>query len=96
LFQTLSSNYKRFRKEILRAKESKVLLIIIIEASLSKIIKGIDESQRDGQEVLQQLFSIMFKYQTPFVCCNNRDESSRFILETFLAYGRNYISRNKK
>ena len=95
LFQTLSSGYSRFKKEILRAKESKVLLIIIIEGSLSRIIKGIDESQRSGDEILQQLFTIMFRYQVPFVCCNNREESSRFITETFLAYGRERIDRIK-
>ena len=92
---TLTQNYKRFRKEIIRARENKILLVIIIECSLTRFIKGIDESQRSGSELLQQLFTIALKYKTPFVFCNNREESSRFIIETFLAYGRCYIDKKK-
>jgi len=95
LFSTLSQNYKRFKKEIIRAKKGKQILVIIIEGSLTRIIKGVDESQRSGDEILQQLFTIMFRHKVPFVCCNNREESSRYIIETFLAYGRDYIDRNK-
>jgi ERCC4-type nuclease len=95
LFGTLSSGYKRFKKEILRAKENKLLLIIIIECSLTRIIKGIDESQRTGDEVVQQLFTIMCRYQVPFICCKDRFEMSRYITEFYLAYGREYIDRKK-
>lgn len=95
LFQTLSQGYKRFKKEIIRAKENGILLVIIVECSLTRIIKGINESQRSGDEIVQQLFTIMTRYRIPFVCCKDREEMVRYITEFYLAYGREYIDRNK-
>jgi ERCC4-type nuclease len=96
LFSTLSSGYTRFKKEIIRAKENKLLLVIIIEGSLSKIIKGIDECQRSGDEICQQLFTLLIRYQIPFVCCKDREEMARWITEFYLAYGREYINSKKE
>jgi len=86
--QTLTQNYRRYRKEILRAIENKILLVMIIECSLTKFIKGIPESQRSGEEMLSQLFTISLKYKIPFVFCNTRQEAIRFITEVYLAIGR--------
>ncbi len=91
LFGTLSKGYKRFRKEILRAKENNIQLIILIECSMTKVLKGIEESYRSGDEILQQLFTIAVRHKIPFHCCNNREESSRWITEKFLALGREYV-----
>ena len=90
---TLTQGYSRYRKEIKRAIENKILLVMIIECSLTKFLKGIPQSQRSGEECLQQIFTIALKYKVPFVFCNNREESSRFILETFLALGRERLSK---
>ena len=95
LFGSLGKGYKRFKKEILRAKEDKVLLIIIIEGSLSKVLAGVDRCQRSGDEVCQQLFTLMVKHFVPFVCCNSRQEVSRFITEFYLAIGRKHLEEKK-
>jgi len=91
LFGTLSKGYSRFKREILRSKEQKVLLVIIIEGSLTKILKGYERSQRSGDEIVKQLFTLMVKHHIPFICCSSRDEMSRFITETYLAIGRERI-----
>jgi ERCC4-type nuclease len=96
LFSTLSQGYTRFKKEILRAKENKLLLIIIIEGTLTRVIKGVDESQRSGDEVCQQLFTLLIRYRLPFICCKDREEMSRYITEFYLAYGREYVNRKDK
>jgi ERCC4-type nuclease len=88
LVGSLSKGYKRFRKEIIRAKENNVLLVILIEASITKVLKGIEHSQRSGEEILQQLFTITVRHRVPFFCFNNREEMSRFITEAYLAIGR--------
>ncbi len=93
LFCSLSSNYSRFKKEIIRAKEHNLLLIIIIEGTLTKVIKGINESQRSGEDIAQQLFTLVIRYQIPFVCCSSREEMSRYITEFYLAIGREYIRK---
>ena len=96
LVGSLSKGYKRFKKEIIRAKENNIQLIILIEASMTKVLKGIEESYRSGDEILQQLHTIAVRYNIPFYCCNNRDESSRWIIERFLALGREYVANNIK
>jgi len=95
IFGTLSQGYKRFRKEIIRAKDNKIMLVIAIEASLSKILKGCEPCIRSGEEILQQLMSINVKYGVPFYCFNNRIEMQRWITELFLAFGRRYIDKKK-
>jgi ERCC4-type nuclease len=95
LFSTLSTGYKRFKKEILRAKTQHIVLLIIIEGTMSRILQGIDESQRSGNELLQQLFTLMLRYKIPFICCKNREEMTRWITEFYLAYGREYINNKK-
>jgi ERCC4-type nuclease len=96
LVGSLSKGYKRFRKEIIRAKENNIQLIILIEASMTKVLKGIEESYRSGDEILQQLFTISVRHKVPFHCCNNREEASRWITEMFLAIGREYILNKGK
>ncbi len=91
LVGSLSKGYKRFRKEILRAKESNVLLVILIEGSITKVLKGIEQSQRPGDEILQQLFTITVRHRVPFFCFNNREEMTRFITEAYLAIGRDRL-----
>jgi ERCC4-type nuclease len=89
LFGTLSKGYKRFKKEILRSKEQQVLLVIIIEGSLTKILKGYERSKRGGDEITKQLFTLMVRHHIPFICCSNREEMARYITEVYLAIGRN-------
>ncbi len=96
LFSTLSTGYKRFKKEIIRAKESKVILAVIVEGTLSKVLKGIDECERSGAEIVQQTFTLLVRYHLPFIYCKDRDEMSRFIQEFYLAYGREYINQKDK
>lgn len=93
LFGTLGKGYKRFKREIIRSQEDKALLIIIIEGTLSDILKGIDYSKQDGNRVAKQLFTIMVRYHVPFVCCANRKEMSRYIIEFFESLGREHIRK---
>jgi len=93
LVGSLSKGYKRFRKELIRAKESNVLLVILIEGSITKVLKGIEHSQRSGEEILQQLFTITIRHKVPFFCFNNRDEMTRFITEAYLAIGRERLGK---
>jgi ERCC4-type nuclease len=92
---SLSKGYKRFKKEILRAKENKIQLVIVIEGSITDVLNGIEKSWREGSEIIQQLSTIKVRYGIPFYCFNNRKEMERFILEEFLALGREYINSKK-
>lgn len=89
LFGTLGKGYDRFKREIERAKVSDTKLILIVEGSLGKVLKGTDFSHRDGFAIVKQMFTIWVRYGVLPVFCKDREECSRYILEYFLAVGRN-------
>lgn len=100
LFGTLTQGYKRFRKEILKAKDLEIKLIILIEGSLSDIYEGANYSNRDGASLIKQLHTIWIKYDVPYYCfsgdtLNARYEMSRFIIETYASIGRQTIEKLK-
>jgi ERCC4-type nuclease len=60
LFGTLSAGYKRFKKEILRAKEAKVVLVIIIEGTLLKSSKGLTLANGQVMRLLNSFSLCLF------------------------------------
>ena len=89
LFGTLGKGYKRFRKEINRAIEDGVLLIIIIEVDLLKVKKGYKHSKMKGIGVVRTLMTLMTKHHIPFVCCKNRKEMELYISEFYYSWIKN-------
>lgn len=96
LFGTLSQGYKRFKKEIIRAREEGILLVIIIEENYSKVLKGHKYSKRNGEELAAQLWTLMIKHGVPFVCCKNREEMSRYITDCFVCLGKRHVKLKKE
>lgn len=96
LFGTMSSGYKRFRREIMRSKESKSELIIIIEGTVTDILRGTKYSQVDGLKILRTILSVWDKYKVISVFCRDRKEMATFIAEYYCAYGRNRARNVKK
>jgi len=88
LFQTLTKDYKRFKKELMRAQESKKELIIIIEGTTQDIIKGTKYSQVDGLRILRTLLSLYDRYRISHVFCRNRAEMAVYVVEMFCARAR--------
>ena len=83
--------YKRFRKELERAKSKDIKLILIIEGSLSKVLKGYSHSSIKGITVVKKLFTLWIKYDIVPVFCKNREEMSTYICEFYSAIGRKAI-----
>ena len=96
LFGTMTSGYKRFKREILRAQESKTTLIIIIEGTLSKVLRGYEHSTVEGITIVKKLLTLWVKYGIKPVFCKDRDEMSLYIAEFYCAVGRQYIENKKK
>ena len=90
LFGTLSNkeNYERFKREIQRAKDFDVKIIILIEGTLTKVLKGYEHSQREPDSIVKQLFTLWTKYDVMPVFCKDREEMSRYIIEFYTAIGR--------
>jgi ERCC4-type nuclease len=88
LYGTLGKGYKRFKKEIIRAKENNIRLVIVIEGSMPKVAKGIKMSDMSGESIIRRLFTLFIKYDVYVVFCNTREEMASYIYETYCAIGR--------
>ena len=96
LFGTMGKGYKRFRKEIMRSKDNKSELIIIIEGTVTDILRGTKYSQVDGLKILRTILSVWDKYKVISVFCRDRKEMATFIAEYYCAYARNRLKNVQK
>jgi ERCC4-type nuclease len=90
LFSTLSSGYPRFKREIESSHELRISIIIIVEGSLRRILRGCSHSQRTPISIVYQLFTIRLRHNVETVFCQDRDEMSEYITHYFLAEERNH------
>jgi len=95
LYGTLGNGYKRFKKEIIRAKENNIRLVIVIEGSMLKVSKGIKMSDMSGTLIIKRLFTLWIKHDVCMVFCNSREEMASYIYETYCAIGR-LLKKEKK
>ncbi len=90
LFSTLTSGYERFRREIMRAKNSEVELIVAIEGTISEVLKGHKHSKVKGLTILKTLSMLRAKYKISHQFYCSRKMMAKGILEQFTAFGRLY------
>lgn len=90
LYGTLSQGYERFKKEIEKSKENKVLLIIACEGSISKILRGTNYSKRTPISIVYQIFTIRIRHNIETIFCKDREEMSKYITHMFLALEREH------
>lgn len=88
LFGSLSKGYKRFKAMLKRAQAENIKVVIIIEGSLNKVLKGYSRSQRSGISIVKQLFSLRAIYDVDIIFCQNREEMRAYIVYCFDAYKR--------
>ena len=89
LFGTLGNGHGRFKKELKRAEEDKVTIIILIESSYRQVLTGYARSKMSGKSVLRTLFTYMLKHGVPFVCTGTRWDSEVFIQEFYYSWEKN-------
>ena len=96
LFSTLSSGYPRFKREIELSHELRISIIIIVEGSLRRILRGCSHSQRTPISIVYQLFTIRLRHNVETVFCQDRDEMSEYITHYFLAEEREHDDTTKR
>lgn len=94
LWGSMTQGHKRFKRLLLRASSQQVRLILLVEASLSKVAKGFERSDFQGEAMVKKLFTLWVKYNLGLVFAANREEAARHIVETYSAIGRNFVSRS--
>lgn len=90
LYGTLGKGMERFKKEIARADEDGVKLIIIVEACLAEVLNGYEHSKMEGDSIIKTMMTLWVKHDIPHILCNDRKDMKRTILEMFSAIGRNF------
>ena len=90
LFGTMGKGYERFKREMQRAKDDNVKLILIIEGSYTDVWNGFERSQIDGASMLKKLSTLYIKYDLEFIFCESRRVMARRIVDVYSAVERNY------
>lgn len=94
LFGTMGKGYPRFKREMERAKRKDVKLILIIEGSLSRVLRGHKHSRRlKGPSVVMKLFTLRIRYGLETVFCKDRAEMVEYLVQTFSALGREELRK---
>jgi len=88
LFGTMGKGYKRFKREIELAKELNIRLIIIIEATMTSVLKGYEKSDLSGISIIRKLMTLWIKHNVYPVFCKDKDEMGLYIYEFFSSIGR--------
>ena len=95
LYGTLGKGIERFRKEIARANEDGVKLIIIVEACFAEVKNGYEHSTMEGDRILKTLHTLWVKHDVPYILCNDRRDMRDTIVHMFSAIGRNFKPKGK-
>ena len=95
LFGTMTSGYPRWKRELLRAKEQGLDLILIVECPLLSVLGGYKHSQFPGESMAQKLFTLIIRHRLPVVFCKNREDMAAYIRGYFEAIGREYIIQQR-
>jgi len=92
LIATVTSGHKRFKKEIQRAIDNKILLYILIECSYTTVRDFtwlVTKCKTKGETVLKICHTLELKYGVRFVFCNSRKEMIDYINRLFDSYKKN-------
>lgn len=79
LFGTLSKGYERFKKEIRRAEEQGIKIVIAIEGTKERILRGYSHSKRNGCSIVLQLETIKERYRVDHIYFPSRISMANYI-----------------
>lgn len=96
LFTTMTSGYPRFKREMQRAKDYRIQLILAIEGSLDDVYCGVRYSRFAGSSCVQKLFTLAVRYDVYPVFCQSRGEMALWIRELYEAIGRQYRVQERR
>lgn len=90
LFGSLTQGYDRLRKCFDRATKANYKMIIAIEGTKEKILKGFPHTQREPESVIKQLETIHRKYGVANIFFPSRTAMAHHIHDYYLVEYENY------
>jgi len=84
LYQSIIQQHDRFRRELIKAKQLKIKLFILVECAKNTFLKKLwndhsTELQTPTKTLQQIIETIERKYETPIIWCKNRNEMKKII-----------------
>ncbi len=92
LFSSLTFGYSRLRNMFDRAEKAGYKVIIVIEGTKEKVLKGYPHSARDPESVLVQLETIKRKYGVDYMFFGTRTAMANYIVDYYLKHYEEYIA----
>ena len=90
LLSTMTSGNERFQRELERANKVDCKLYVIVEGTLSDVIKAEGSRQVKPGQIIKTIFTFKVKYGLETIFCDGRQEMMRYMIETWEAFGRNF------
>ena len=91
LFGSLTQSYDRFRRMLLRAEKLGIRVVIAIEGTKEKVLKGCSHSARDPESILVQLETIKKKYNVEYIFFPSRIAMQHYIVDYYLTRYEEYL-----
>ena len=95
LFGSLTQSYDRFRRMLLRAEKLGIRVVIAIEGSREKVLKGCSHSARDPESILVQLETIKRKYNVEYIFFPSRISMAHHIADYYRAKYEEWLEAKK-
>ena len=87
LYGTLTKGHSRFRRQILRAQDHGITMVVYVESSradfIAKKFKGGEDRKFPGVSLDRMIATISAKYSLEFVWCNGREHMRELIVKRF-------------
>ncbi len=93
LFGSLSKGYSRLRNCFERANKAGFKMVICIEGTKEKILKGYVHSRRNGCSIVLQLETIKERYGIDHIYFQNRIAMAKYIEQFYIRYENEYLDR---
>lgn len=91
LWGTMTRGHQRFKREMEKAEELGVELVLIVECQVGQIRAGFDRSEFSGDSMLKKLGTLWHKYGLQTVFCEGRRDMAEYILWRFKSEGYNRV-----
>ncbi len=85
LYQTITRGHSRFRREMERAKDNGIKLVVYVECSkfdfIDKTFEGGDRFKYPSSGLRKIIWALSHKHKLEFVWCRNREELLEAVIE---------------
>ena len=96
LIGTMTKGYVRFKKEMKRAHDNNITLILVIEGNRAKVKKGHKYTKVKGISIIKKINTLRHRYELEFWYCANRVEMADRIVDFYRALGQELLKRDKQ